>query len=116
MRVIIAGSRHIQDYAEVEKAVAASGFKIDEVVCGCAPGIDTLGERWANEHGVPIKHFPADWDNLGKKAGPVRNWQMAQYADALILVWDLVSPGSTNMRDQARRRRLKIHEHAHVPL
>jgi hypothetical protein len=113
MRVIIAGSRHITDYSVVEAAVAQAGFEITEVVHGCAAGVDALGKRYADEHSIPVKDFPADWDNLGKRAGPVRNWQMAQYADALILVWDLVSPGSKDMLGHAERRKLKIYVHTH---
>ncbi len=32
--------------------------------------------------------FAADWNKYGKKAGPVRNRKMADYAEALIAVWD----------------------------
>ena len=53
MRVIIAGSRDITDYALVCRAVEESGFEVTQVVCGCRRGAYKLGERWADEHGVP---------------------------------------------------------------
>ena len=98
MRVIIAGSRSIGDYELVEQAVADSGFNITEVVSGKAIGVDTLGEIWANEHGVPIKPFPANWAKYGRRqAGKIRNQQMADYADALIAVIKNHSSGSSDM-------------------
>jgi hypothetical protein len=34
---------------------------------------------------------------------------MAQYADALIAIWDGKSAGTANMIEQAKNRRLQIH-------
>jgi hypothetical protein len=97
VNVIIAGCRGYEKYETVVEAVAASGFDITEVVCGCARGVDTLGERWANENNIPVARHPADWNTFGRKAGPVRNQQMANYGDALIAVWDGKSRGTKNM-------------------
>lgn len=95
MKVIIAGSRGITDYAIVERAIRESGFQITEVVSGTARGVDRLGERWAAEHGIPVAPFPADW-KIGKNAGILRNAQMAEYAEAAIIIWDGSSNGSPN--------------------
>lgn len=97
MKVIIAGSRTIEDYNEVVQAVIDSGYEISEVVSGTAIGVDRLGELWAKEHDVPIKRFPAAWKQFGKAAGYMRNVIMADYAQALILVWDGKSAGSASM-------------------
>ena len=98
MKVIIAGSRDIDaDWRTVEQAVYNTDWVITEVVSGAARGIDTYGEQWAVIHKIPIKRFPADWDNYGKRAGHMRNYDMAKYADALIAVWDGKSKGTLNM-------------------
>jgi hypothetical protein len=99
MRVIIAGSRTITDPKVIEEAVAASGFVITEVVCGGANGADTLGKDWAVLRGIPVKMFPADWDTYGKAAGPIRNAQMAEYADQAICIFDVQAEcrGTKNM-------------------
>lgn len=99
MKVIIAGSRDIEDYSLLIRAIKNSMFDITEVVCGCARGADTLGETWAIANNIPIKKFPADWNTHGKKAGPIRNAQMGDYADCAIVLWDSVSKGSKNMID-----------------
>ena len=108
MKVIIAGSRGIDDYGLVEQAILASGFNITEVVSGGCHGVDKLGERWAKENIVPVKIFPADWSK-GKSAGPIRNGQMASYADALIAIWANNSKGTANMIDQAENNGLLVY-------
>lgn len=97
MRVIIAGSRTIIDYDLLEQSIHSSKYKITEVVSGCAAGVDTLGEKWARNNNIPIVEMPADWDNYGISAGAIRNKQMAEYADAAIVVWDGESSGSKHM-------------------
>jgi hypothetical protein len=105
MKVIIAGSRNVNDYSLIIEAVERSGYNITEVVSGCAIGIDRLGERWATANNIPIKEMPADWNRNGKAAGPLRNKAMAEYADAAIVVWDGKSPGSRNMVENMIRRK-----------
>lgn len=112
MKTIIAGSRTNVTQADVLKAMNDAPFKITEVVSGTAKGADTFGELIANANGVPVKQFPADWKNLdvtpckvkqnryGKYnalAGHNRNRDMAEYAEALVAVWDGKSPGTRNM-------------------
>ena len=108
MRTIIAGTRTLTDYELVEAAVKASGFTITTVISGTARGIDVLGERWAEEHGVPVERFPADWEAHGKAAGALRNREMVAVAEALIAVWDGVSRGTEDCIAEARRRGLKV--------
>jgi hypothetical protein len=88
-RVIIAGSRTVENYDLVEMAVNACPFKdkITEVVSGGALGADFYGEQWAKKHMIPVRRFPADWRKYRQSAGPIRNEEMARYADALIAGW-----------------------------
>ena len=59
-----------------------------EIASGAAKGADKLGEQYAKERGFKLTKFPANCNKYGKTAGPKRNQQMAQYADALIAIWD----------------------------
>jgi hypothetical protein len=97
LKVIIAGSRTITDYNVVARAVKASEFIIGEVVSGGAGGVDYLGEVYANKKGIPIRKFPAQWQEYGKSAGYRRNVDMAMYSDALIAIWDGESRGTRHM-------------------
>ncbi len=108
MKTIIAGSRTITDFSLVEKAVKDSGFEVTEVVCGEAKGADSLGKQWAKRNQIPVKSFPAQWEKFGKSAGYKRNKEMAEYGEALILLWDGVSKGSANMKKEAESNRLKV--------
>lgn len=103
MKVIIAGSRDFQDYEFLRDSLAFF-FDLKEVdpkdliiISGGARGADALGERFAKELNIPVEVFPADWDLHGKAAGPIRNQQMAEYADYLIAFRKNESKGTTNM-------------------
>jgi hypothetical protein len=103
VKVIIAGSRGIDDYPTVLRAIVAADFDITEVVSGGARGVDRLGEKYAALQGLPVKRFIPDWANDGKRAGFDRNREMAHYADALIAVWDGQSRGTRHMIEVATR-------------
>lgn len=100
MKLIIAGSRDLYvDNNELSEIIVNSGYtNISEIVSGGASGIDCCGEVWAESKDIYVRKFPADWSKHGKAAGPRRNGQMAEYADALLLIWDGKSTGSANMR------------------
>jgi predicted Rossmann fold nucleotide-binding protein DprA/Smf involved in DNA uptake len=109
MKVIIAGSRDINDYNIVLSAFSSCPFEITEIVSGCAKGVDTLGEQVADLICVPICKFPADWNKHGKAAGPIRNKQMADYADAAIVIHN-GSRGSLNMIEQMKKLNKPVYE------
>lgn len=100
MKVIVAGSRSIVDYTIVAAVLNSSRFKITEIVCGEAKGVDSLGRRYAEENNIPIASFPVtseDWNKKGKAAGYIRNKEMGEYAEALIAIWDGESRGTQHM-------------------
>lgn len=59
---------------------------------------------FARKNNIPIKVFLANWPEHGRAAGPIRNREMAEYADALIAFWDWKSAGTKNMIDEMRKR------------
>lgn len=110
MKCIIAGGRndHVSS-DQITEAIAKAGYKVTEVISGAATGIDSDGEKWATAHSIPTTLFPALWDTHGKKAGPIRNKEMASYADCLIAFWNGKSPGTKNMIDNMRRLKKPIY-------
>lgn len=112
-RVIIAGTRTFTDYTLLQRECNRLLSEKQRthniiVVSGTARGADTLGERYARERGFQLRRFPADWDKDGKKAGMLRNYRMADNADALIAFWDGTSRGTANMIDIARKKNLPV--------
>lgn len=110
MKLIIAGSRTINPNSYlIENLLDYFKIKPTEIVCGLANGVDRAGKKWAEEIKVPVKEFPPSWDAHGKSAGMIRNRRMAEYADALLLIWDGQSRGSANMLDNMVNRKKKVY-------
>jgi hypothetical protein len=113
MKLIIAGSRTIAGNGSLING-AIQHFqltgKVSEVVSGTASGIDSLGEKWAAHYKIKIKRFPAEWNKYGNSAGPIRNKDMAEYADALLLIWDGLSRGSKSMKTEMQKAKKDIYE------
>lgn len=101
MKLIIAGTRTlnptIDDINKYLQMHNLSNAKF-EVVSGKAMGVDTSGEKFARYYNLKVHDFPADWERFGRAAGPIRNRQMAEFSDALLLIWDGKSKGSMNMK------------------
>lgn len=110
-RIIIAGGRNFNDYNLLKEKVdniISDKRKTHQIyiVSGKARGADSLGEKYANENGLNIMEFPADWDKHGRSAGYKRNLEMAENADALIAFWDGESRGTKHMIDIAKEKNL----------
>lgn len=111
MKLIIAGSRNLNfSIIYIQSRLDELGLNPTEVVCGGADGVDYSGKDWANINSVPVKLFPSDWNKHGKKAGPIRNGEMAEYGDALLLIWDGQSRGSFSMKSKMQALNKPIYE------
>lgn len=133
MKTIIAGSRNIADYfckndckcrdrgftnniapceelayIELVRFIDKCPWEITEVISGTAKGVDKLGERWAKENNIPCVRYPANWSKYGLKAGPIRNAEMADVAEATIILWDGVSKGTNNMIKLSKKKKLGL--------
>lgn len=109
MKVIIAGSRSIEDYEFVKKCIKESGFYITEIISGGAFGVDTLAKVYANENDIPFTEMKPDYIRYDSKYAPLyRNIRMANYGEGLIAIWDGVSRGTKHMINQAKKKSLQI--------
>ena len=104
LKCIITGNRNFYDYSVVEKAIQTSGFvnDIKEIVSLGEYGVSNLGEKYGDQHNIPIKIFKAEWDDItaegalirenksgnkyNAKAGFWRNERASAYADCAIAV------------------------------
>lgn len=115
MKLIVAGSRTISPTIEeidhyLQWHNLAGEARNFEIVSGTAFGVDKGGENWAKWYNRPLHLFPADWERFGRAAGHIRNKQMADFADALLLVWDGESRGSANMKVTMAKQDKPIYE------
>ena len=119
-RVIIAGGRDFavnpaerEDntllYSTMDKLLKnkARSHRI-VIICGMAKGADLAGARYAKDRKFHVRYFPAEWEKHGKKAGVLRNAEMAKNADALVAFWDGESPGTKNMIETAKKQGLQV--------
>lgn len=109
MKTIIAGSRSITP-KEFKTAIKKCKWshKISTVVSGGAAGADKLGELWAASAGLKLQIYLPDWESFGKAAGPIRNEEMADNAEALLAIWDGSSRGTISMIELARKKSLRV--------
>jgi hypothetical protein len=114
MKIIVAGSRDFNDFELLEKSLIdiIKEFGLTKksqitIVSGTANGADKLGEKFARKYGINIDQFPADWNKYGKRAGYLRNVQMAEHSDVLVAFWDGKSRGTSHMINIANDKKLK---------
>jgi len=108
MRVIVCGSRGWND----RQRIADRLFDLPSdsvIVHGAAKGADRIAQQEAEKLGLLIEPHPAEWSTYGKRAGHIRNEQMAVLgADLCIAFWDGSSSGTMDMMEQATQYGIPI--------
>ena len=111
INIVICGGRDFGNYEQakkiLDKYIGESFGKIKIISGGCR-GADKIGERYAQERGLEIIVFKAEWDKYGKAAGPKRNEEMAWIADLIICFWDGKSRGTRSMIEFAKKYQKRI--------
>ena len=110
-RVIICGSRTWDDWKSIRRYV--DSLPDDAVVIeGGARGADSIARACAEQRGLEVLAFPADWKQYGKAAGVIRNTQMIMEGrpnQVVAFVYNLAtSTGTRNMIDKARSQGIPV--------
>ena len=110
MITIVCGGRDYADWHRVKIVLAIVNgiFTITQIVQGGARGADALARRWAIQCGIPVRTFDADWTRYGKRAGPMRNRQMADEAGAELCIAFPGGVGTANMIEEAKRVKMRV--------
>ncbi|GJG69378.1 hypothetical protein PRLR6025_28470 [Prevotella lacticifex] len=111
--IIIAGGRDFDDYSLLQSKclpiIERQMVNHDVIIMsGHAKGADMLGERFAEEHGLKLEVYPADWKAHYRSAGFRRNEQMGNIANGLIAFWDGESHGTKHMIEYAKSKGLDV--------
>lgn len=112
-RVIVCGSRNWNDRKRIRERIGDLGLETENLQCtvihGNAPGADRMAANEAKLLGLLIESHPADWDFYGRRAGIVRNVEMAKAgADLCIAFYDGSSPGTAHMIKTAQKHGIPV--------
>lgn len=77
---------------------------------GGEQGADRLARFWAERNGIRIKTCEAEWDALGKAAGPIRNKRMLDEGRPDMVIAFPGGKGTLNMISQAARAGVPVME------
>jgi hypothetical protein len=108
VKVAFVGSRTYLHLSRVWDYVYAQP-RDTEIVTGTAwspekvSRVDETAHHAALTRGMKVTIFPADWLTHGKAAGPLRNTDIVDYADAVIAFYDGQSKGTGDVIRKAER-------------
>lgn len=102
--ILVSGSRNFSRPQLVRQIITRLVTPSDQLMHGCARGVDTWAGEAAESQGASILKRPADWNRHGKRAGIIRNEQMLQEARQhpnlmVVIFWDGQSRGTKHMID-----------------
>jgi hypothetical protein len=104
VRIIVTGDRDwfrpAMAIAVLKRLIAKHGPDL-VIVQGGASGVDSSFKLACQEMGIACEEFPARWDELGKRAGPVRDSEMVLAGAGYCLVFHPFSPRSKGSKDCA---------------
>jgi hypothetical protein len=113
IRVIVCGSRGWHDRQRIADRLYDLALEHEQsgcmVVHGNAKGADRIAGEEAGKLGLPVEAHPADWNRYGRRAGPIRNAEMAKAgADLCIAFYDGQSAGTKHMIAAARQHDIPV--------
>ena len=90
MKIAIVGSRTIKKI-DVETYLPRD---CSEIVSGGAIGVDRFAAVYVREHGIKLTEFYPIYEKYGRGALILRNRQIVEYADQVLVFWDGKSKGT----------------------
>lgn len=104
MRLVCTGGRHFENQNLAEGVLFT--LKPEEVFVGdCPSGLDLIVREYCKIKNIRLKIFTADWDSLGRSAGPTRNGHMLFAAGDMALV--IAFPGGRGTADCVRQAKAR---------
>jgi predicted Rossmann fold nucleotide-binding protein DprA/Smf involved in DNA uptake len=102
MKVAIVGSRSIEKLPN-QVIERLKNLRPTHIISGGAKGTDTLASLYAKENGIKLTEYLPDYEKYGKPATHIRNKEIVQNADTIVIVWDGESKGTLNVKKLAKQ-------------
>ncbi len=100
MKIAVVGSRTVcPSQAQLTKHLLGAR----EIVSGGARGVDTCAARYANENDIKLTEFLPQYDLYGRAAPIIRNRNIVDYADKVVVFWDGTSKGTLSVIKYAEK-------------
>ena len=87
MKLLIVGSRSIKDFDLTPHIPNETSL----IISGGAIGVDTLAEKYADNHSISKIIIKQQYNIYGRGAPIKRNEEMVDMADEILVIWDGVS-------------------------
>ena len=98
MKVAIVGSRTVKE-VNLEKYVSEN----DEIVSGGAIGVDSCAAEYARKNGLRLTEFLPKYERYGRAAPIMRNKEIVEYSDKILVFWDGKSKGALSVIEYAKK-------------
>lgn len=95
MKIAIVGSRKIVD-VDIKKYLPD---ECDEIISGGAVGVDKCAERYALENKIKFTVFLPEYKCYGRAAPILRNKEIVNAADEVLIFWDGSSRGTKSVME-----------------
>jgi|2_EtaG_2_1085320.scaffolds.fasta_scaffold20286_4 hypothetical protein len=115
MKILICGDRNWQSKEPIRreiKTITRLFGPVTHIIHGCCRGADKMAGEVAEEMGIDVMEFPADWNQYGKKAGILRNIDMLNINPDCALAFhsDINnSKGTKHMTSIARKANIPVY-------
>lgn len=117
LKLAICGSREIKLSPSQIDALVYTFLTPDpsafdaEIVSGGARGVDTCAREYAKTFNLPITEFKPDYEKYPPKIAPlIRNGQIAEYADKLLVIRYPDSNGSMDVISKFKKLNKTVYE------
>ena len=104
MKVLVAGSREICDFDISEYIPSETSL----IISGGAQGIDKIAEEFADIHKISKLILYPNYKKYGKAAPLIRNKEMIDIADTVVIIWNGKSRGTKFTLDYAKKQNKNI--------
>ena len=77
--------------------------EVEEIVSGGAVGVDSCAAAYAKRNGLKLTEFLPQYERYGRVAPIIRNREIVDHADKILIFWDGKSRGTLSVIQYAQK-------------